>query len=75
MRRSLWWALVLLPWVAGCASTRVVRLDTGEGRPLEYAPASWHASVRVDSDDFEEALARLVLAVPLSLRPSHAGLL
>ncbi|WP_164019054.1 AHH domain-containing protein [Pyxidicoccus trucidator] len=75
VRRSLWWALVLLPWVVGCASTRVVRLDTGEGAPLEYAPASWDASVRVDSDDFEEALTRLVLEVPLSLRPSQAGLL
>ena len=75
VRRSLWWALVLVPWLAGCASTRVVRLDTGTGTPLEYRPASSDASVEVDSDDFEEALARLVLAVPLSLRPAQAGLL
>jgi hypothetical protein len=75
VRSNLWWALVLVPLLAGCASTRVVRLDTGEGAPLEYAPASSDASVEVDPDDFEEALARLVLAVPLSLRPSQAGLL
>ncbi len=71
--RSLGWVLVLLPLLVGCASTRVVRLDTGEGAPLEYAPASWDASVEVDSDDFEEALTRLALEVPLSLRPSQAG--
>ena len=71
--RSLVWALVLC--LVGCSSTRVVRLDTGAGAPLEYAPASWDAAVEVDSDDFEEALTRLALEVPLSLRPSQAGLL
>jgi hypothetical protein len=75
VRSSVWWALLLVPLLAGCASTRVVRLDTGDGAPLEYAPPSSDASVKVDSDDFEEALARLVLAVPLSLRPTQAGLL
>lgn len=68
-----WWALMLVPLMVGCASTRVVRLDTGEGRPLEYAPPTWDASVEVDEDDFEEALGQLVLEVPLSLRPSQAG--
>jgi len=65
---------VLLPWVVGCVSTRVVRLDTGERAPLEYAPTTWDASVRVDVDAFEEALAQLVLAVPLTLRPAQPGL-
>lgn len=71
--RSLVWALVLC--LMGCSSTRVVRLDTGRGAPLEHVPASWDASVEVDADDFEEALTRLALEVPLSLRPSQAGLL
>jgi hypothetical protein len=59
--------------MTGCASTRVVRLDTGQGRPLEYVPASWDASVEVSEDAFEEALVRLALEVPLSLRPSQVG--
>ncbi|WP_164008855.1 AHH domain-containing protein [Pyxidicoccus trucidator] len=58
---------------AGCASTRGVRLETGEGAPLEYVPPTWGGSVEVDEDDFEEALALLVLELPLSLRPSEAG--
>ncbi len=67
------WALAVLPLVVGCASTRVVRLETGGGERLEYAPPSWDASVEVDEDDFEEALTRLALEVPLTLRPSQAG--
>jgi hypothetical protein len=66
-----WWWVVLV--LVGCAGPRVVRLDTGEGRPLEYAPPGGEASVEVDEDDFEEALSRLVLEVPLTLRPSQAG--
>jgi hypothetical protein len=66
---------VVLLLVLGCASPRVIRLDTGEGRPLEYVPPTWDRSVGVDKRDFEHALARLVLEVPMSLRPSEAGLL
>ncbi len=68
-----WWALLLVPLLVGCASTRVVRLDTGEGRPLEYVPSTSDRSVAVSEDDFEESLARLVLDMPLSLRPADAG--
>ncbi len=68
------WLVVLL---AGCASPRVVRLETGGGRPLDYVPESWDRSVPVDEDAFEEALTRLVLEVPLSLhglvRASSSG--
>ena len=71
--RRLVWALVVLPLVVGCASTRVVRLETGGGERLEYAPPSWDASVEVDEDDFEEALTRLALEVPLTLRPAQTG--
>ena len=69
--RSLVWALVLC--LMGCSSTRVVRLETGGGERLEYAPPSWDASVEVDADDFEEALTRLALEVPLTLRPAQTG--
>jgi hypothetical protein len=68
-------SLCLLVCVAACASPRVVRLDTGQGRPLEYSAPSWNESVPVSRDEFEQALARLVLEVPLSLRSSQAGLL
>jgi hypothetical protein len=66
-RRAVAW--VLLVALTGCASSRVVRLGMGEGRSLEYAPPSWDRSIRVEAEDFEEALARLVLHVPLTLRP------
>jgi hypothetical protein len=71
---SVRWAVVLLLLLAtGCASTRGVRLETGEGRPREYVPPTWDERVEVGRAAFEEALARLVLEVPLSLRPSQAG--
>lgn len=66
-------SLGLLLFVTGCASTRVVRLDTGQGRPLEYAAPSWGESVDVDEDAFQEVLSRLVLEVPLTIRTSQAG--
>ncbi|HZI13236.1 MAG TPA: AHH domain-containing protein [Myxococcus sp.] len=66
-------ALLLLVVGTGCARQRVVRLETGQGRALEYRPPSWDGSVAVEGDAFEEALARLVLELPLSLRPSEAG--
>ncbi len=71
--RAWWWLLVLVPLLVGCASTRGVRLDTGEGPPREHEPRTSDASVDVSEDAFEEALARLVLELPLSLRPGEAG--
>ncbi|WP_163993359.1 hypothetical protein [Pyxidicoccus caerfyrddinensis] len=46
-----WWALLLIPLAVGCASPRVVRLDTGNGRPLEHMPRTSGGSV-------EDALER-----------------
>ncbi len=68
-----WTVPLLLLLLTGCASTRGVRLETGEGRPLEYMPSTWDSQVEVGRAAFEEALTRLVLEVPLSLRPSQAG--
>jgi hypothetical protein len=67
--------LLLLVLLNACATPRVIRLDTGQGSPLEYRPSSSTRSVRVDAKAFEEALARLVLEVPLSLRAPQQGLL
>ncbi len=72
-RRAVVWMLLLV--FSGCASGRVARLETGGGRVLEDVPASWDTSIRVSEDEFEEALARLVLHVPLTLHPSQAGAL
>ncbi len=62
-------ALLLLS--TGCGTARMVRLDTGQGVPREYRSAASNKSVQVDSDDFEAALARLLLETPLTLRPGQ----
>jgi hypothetical protein len=65
-------AVLLLALLNACASTRVVRLDTGHGAPLEYRPPT-SKSVKVDAEAFEEALTQLVLEAPLTLRPPQQG--
>jgi len=68
------WSVVLALLLAtGCGSPRVVRLDTGRGRLLEYTPPTSNRSVEVGPRAFEEALTRLVLAEPLTLRPAQQG--
>ncbi|NPC81198.1 hypothetical protein HPC49_23585, partial [Pyxidicoccus fallax] len=63
------WMLMLVALMVGCASGRVVRLDTGQGAPLrEHVPSGSSGSVEVEEGDFQEALSRLVLELPLSLR-------
>jgi len=66
-------ALALVALLLGCASARGVRLDTGVGPPREYTPPTSGRAVEVGEADFERALARLVLEVPLSLRPPEGG--
>ncbi|NMO17726.1 hypothetical protein HPC49_23820 [Pyxidicoccus fallax] len=65
--------VLLLALLNACATPRVVRLDTGQGTPLEFRPSSSSKAVRVDAEAFEEALARLVLEVPLTLRAPQQG--
>jgi hypothetical protein len=64
-------ALVAL--LSACSTTRVVRLHMGEGSPLEYRPPTWNRSMEVDAEQFEGALTRLVLEMPLTLRPPPSG--
>lgn len=66
-------ALTLMTFITACATPRVVRLDIGEGLPLEYRPPTWNRSVDVSAADFEEALGQLVLAEPLVIRPAGQG--
>ncbi|ADO72855.1 hypothetical protein [Stigmatella aurantiaca] len=65
--------MLLLALLNACATPRLVRLDTGQGTPLEYRPPSSNKSVTVDAEVFEDALGQLVLNVPLTLRASHQG--
>jgi hypothetical protein len=67
---GLW--LVALVLLAGCATGRgtpSVRLETGTGAPRVFAPRAASVPVRLTSEEVREALARLVLEVPLSVRP------
>jgi hypothetical protein len=66
-------AALLLTLSTACGTARVVRLDTGQGAPLEHRPPASSTPVRVEAEAFEEALARLVLNVPLALRPPGQG--
>jgi hypothetical protein len=59
--------------MAGCASAHVVHRDMGTGRAVEYTPPTVDRSVEVDGGDFEAALSKLVLDLPLYLYPSEAG--
>ncbi|HYI02724.1 hypothetical protein [Hyalangium sp.] len=62
-------AVLLLALLNACATQRVVRLDMGQGEPLEYRPPTSTQPVKVDAEAFEEALTQLVLNAPLTLRP------
>ncbi|RKG59200.1 hypothetical protein D7V80_37340 [Corallococcus sp. CA054B] len=64
-RAGVWMVLFVL--LTGCASGPTVRLHTERGTRT-YAPVTWDRRVPVSAREFEEALARLVLEVPLTLR-------
>ncbi|WP_199724702.1 hypothetical protein [Corallococcus sp. AB011P] len=55
---------VLLWLTAGCATTRVVNLDTGRGRPIAYTPVETKP-VRIDEEAFRNAVTQLVLELKL----------
>lgn len=70
-----WGAVVLLVLMAtGCATSRVVRLDTGEGQPIIYTPSADAEPVELDEDEFAEAVQKLARTAPLSSRPREAAL-
>jgi hypothetical protein len=66
-------AVLLFALSTACATPRGVRLDTGQGAPLEYRAPTSNKSVKVDAAAFEEALTRLVLNAPLTLRSPTQG--
>jgi hypothetical protein len=66
-------AVLLIVLLNACATQRVVRLDTGQGAPLEYKLSSSNKSVKVDAEVFEGALTQLVLNAPLTLQSPQQG--
>jgi hypothetical protein len=70
-----WGAVVLLVLVGtGCATSRVVRLDTDEGQPIVYTPRADAEPVELDEDEFAEAVQKLARTTPLFSRPRDAAL-
>jgi hypothetical protein len=68
-------AFLLLALTHACVPSHMVRLDTGQGAPLEYRPPSSNQPVKVVAEAFEVALRQLVLKVPLTLRAPQPGAL
>ena len=66
--------LLLLALVTGCASGRVVRLETGRGPPLVFKPGSDEAEpVELERREFKEAVARLARERRPSANPPGAA--
>ncbi|RKH63928.1 hypothetical protein D7V93_08150 [Corallococcus llansteffanensis] len=68
--RAFTWAMLLVFW-AGCANSPTVRLRSHEGRVRTDAPATWERPAPIRAAEFEGALSRLVLDMPLTVRPSR----
>lgn len=64
-----WGAVLLLGClVVGCATPRVVHLNTGEGAPIVYTPPKSVDAIEVDEGAFQQVMTRLVLDMRFSLR-------
>ncbi|RKI71602.1 hypothetical protein D7X55_08845 [Corallococcus sp. AB049A] len=68
MAKRLVVSVVVLALLSACASRPGIRLDTGEGRSIEYVPHAPARPVVVGTGAFEEALSTWVLEFPLALR-------
>ncbi|MFY2561713.1 AHH domain-containing protein [Corallococcus terminator] len=70
-----WVTVVLLALLgAGCASSREVRLDTGEGRPFVHEPRTDAEPVRLEPDEFTEAVQQLARTTPPFARSRDAAM-
>lgn len=58
--------VTLLLLAAGCATTRVVNLDTGQGTPIVYQPVDTDP-IELDEAGFKRAVAQLVLDMNLNV--------
>ena len=67
-------ALLLLAVVTGCASGRVVRLETGQGPPIVLTPPNGEAGpVEVERREFKQAVARLAQSMRPPANPQQAA--
>jgi hypothetical protein len=66
-------AVLLLALLHACATPSGVRLDTGQGTPVEYTSPTWGKPVQVDPEAFEQALRQLAQTEPLTLRSPQQG--
>ncbi|NVJ04577.1 AHH domain-containing protein [Myxococcus sp. AM001] len=67
-------ALLLLALITGCASGRVVRLETRRGPPVVFTPHSGETGpVEVERREFKMAVARLAQAMRFPTHPQRAA--
>ncbi|WP_164020261.1 AHH domain-containing protein [Pyxidicoccus trucidator] len=64
--------VALLTLAAGCVTTRVVHLDTGQGTLVVHTPVE-SAPVEIDEDAFKSAVAQLVLDLKLDVALKEVG--
>lgn len=75
MPRYRSWAVLLLALLGtGCATGRVVRLDTGDGRTQVFTPRTEVEPPSLDGGAFQSAVRELSGTVPVSARPRAAVL-
>jgi uncharacterized protein YciI len=66
--------LLLVALVTGCASARVVRLETGRGEPIVFTPrAEAIRPVELEEEEFREGLTALSRSVRPSTHPQQAA--
>jgi len=67
--------LLVVPWLAGCMTRPEIRLDTGQGPQRLFTPPSAEPPpVQVRPEEFTQALAELVLHLPMRLSlPERQG--
>ncbi|WP_395831279.1 hypothetical protein [Archangium violaceum] len=71
---KLGWTAALLVLLAGCATaSRVVRLDTGQADTLVFTPRSGAEPVKLNGDEFKEAVAKRAWEIRPSARPQEAA--
>ncbi|ATB41060.1 lipoprotein [Cystobacter fuscus] len=63
--------VALLMLATGCATTRVVNLDTGQGAPIVYTPVD-SDPVEIGEKEFKNAVTQLVLDLKLNVALNEA---
>ncbi|WP_235217064.1 hypothetical protein [Archangium violaceum] len=71
---KLGWTAALLVLLVGCATaSRVVSLDTGQADTLVFTPRSGAEPVKLNGDEFKEAVTRRAWEVRPSERPQESA--